>query len=143
MVDVSGKAQTYRIARARATLHMSAAAFRALRGATSAKGDALATAQIAGIGAAKRTAELIPLAHSIPLSGIDVGFEFESPRTLHITTEVRTKARTGVEMEALVAASVAALTIYDMTKAVDKAISIERVVLLEKRGGKSGSWRRA
>lgn len=142
MVDVSGKDATRRVARARALVRMSDAALRALREATLAKGDALATAQIAGIAAAKRTDELIPLAHSIPLSGVDVRFSFEGD-ALHIETEARTVAQTGVEMEALVAASVAALTIYDMVKAVDRGVTIERVELVEKSGGKSGTWRRA
>ncbi len=121
---------------------MGAAAFRALREATLAKGDALATAQIAGIVAAKRTDELIPLAHTLPLGGVDVRFEWKPPNRLRIEAEARTEARTGVELEALVAATVAALTLYDMTKALDKSIVIERVALLEKRGGKSGTWRR-
>ncbi len=142
MVDVSGKSSTRRTARAEAVVRLSETAFRALRDATLAKGDALAAAQIAGIAAAKRTDELIPLAHSIPLAGVDVRFSFEEPDAVRIETEARTIAQTGVEMEALVAASVAALTIYDMTKGIDKGIVIERVALLEKTGGKSGSWQR-
>jgi cyclic pyranopterin phosphate synthase len=143
MVDVSAKGATSRMARAEAIVRMSAEAFRALRDASLAKGDALATAQIAGIAAAKRTDELIPLAHTIPLTAASVRFEFVEPDALRIESEVRTTAQTGVEMEALVAASVAALTIYDMTKAVDKGIVVERIALLEKTGGKSGAWRRA
>lgn len=142
MVDVSAKGVTRRTARAQALVRMSAAAFRALRDATLKKGDALVTAQIAGIAAAKHTADLIPLAHTIGLTGVDVRFEFVAPDVLRIESEARTTAKTGVEMEALVAASVAALTIYDMTKAVDKGIVIERVALLSKTGGKSGTWRR-
>ncbi|MHB8441434.1 MAG: cyclic pyranopterin monophosphate synthase MoaC [Candidatus Tyrphobacter sp.] len=142
MVDVSSKRATRRVARAEAVVCMGAAAFRALREATLAKGDALMTAQIAGIAAAKRTDELIPLAHALPLGSIDVRFEWKPPNRLRIEAEARTNARTGVELEALVAATVAALTIYDMTKALDKGIAIERVALLEKRGGKSGTWRR-
>lgn len=143
MVDVSAKDATRRTARARATVRMSDAAFRALRDATLAKGDALAAAQIAGIAAAKRTDELIPLAHSIALSSVEVRFSLDEPGIVRIETEARTTAQTGVEMEALVAASIAALTIYDMTKAVDKGIAIERIELVEKTGGKSGSWRRS
>lgn len=142
MVDVGAKDATHRTARAEAIVRMRSDALRALREATLAKGDALVAAQIAAIAAAKRTGELIPLAHTIPLSGVDVRFEFLEPDALRIETEARTVARTGVEMEALVAASVAALTIYDMTKAIDKGITVERIVLLEKSGGKSGVWRR-
>lgn len=143
MVDVSAKAVTRRSARAEAIVRMSAEALRALRDASLAKGDALATAQIAGIAAAKRTDELIPLAHTIPLAGVDVRFSFDEPNTLRIEAQAHTTAQTGVEMEALVAASVAALTIYDMTKAIDKSIVVERIALLEKTGGKSGTWRRS
>lgn len=142
MVDVSAKDATRRTARAQAIVRMSDEAFRALQGAALAKGDALAAAQIAGITAAKRTDELIPLAHTIPLSGVDVSFSLEETGVVVIETQANTTAQTGVEMEALVAAAVAALTIYDMMKAVDKGIVIERVALLEKTGGKSGSWRR-
>lgn len=143
MVDVSAKAATRRSARAEAIVRMSAEALQALRDASLAKGDALATAQIAGIAAAKRTDELIPLAHTIPLSGVEVHFSFVEPDALRIEAQVHTTAQTGVEMEALVAASVAALTIYDMTKAMDKGIVVERIALLEKSGGKSGTWRRS
>jgi cyclic pyranopterin phosphate synthase len=142
MVDVGNKEPTHRVATAEAIVRMQPEALRALRDATLAKGDALAAAQIAGIAAAKRTDELIPLAHTVPLSGVDVAFEFLEPDALRVCTEARTVAQTGVEMEALVAASVAALTIYDMTKALDKGIVIERVALLSKSGGKSGTWRR-
>jgi cyclic pyranopterin phosphate synthase len=143
MVDVSAKAATRRSARAEAIVRMSAEALQALRDASLAKGDALATAQIAGIAAAKRTDELIPLAHTIPLSGVEVRFSFVEPGALRIEAQAHTTAQTGVEMEALVAASVAALTIYDMTKAMDRSIVIERIALLEKSGGKSGTWQRS
>lgn len=120
---------------------MSPDAQAALREATLPKGDAFVTAQIAGIMAAKQTANLIPLAHPLPLAKIDVRFEWADDGALRIEAEAVTTAQTGVEMEAMVAASVAALTIYDMTKAVDKGITIEGVRLLEKSGGKSGTWR--
>lgn len=140
MVDVGAKAITERLARAESRVRMSAAAAAALREATLPKGDAFVAAQIAGIMAAKRTAELIPLAHPLPLSSVEVAFEWTSPTEVRIEAIARTSAQTGVEMEALVAASVAALTIYDMTKALDKGIVIDGTRLLEKRGGKSGAW---
>jgi len=140
MVDVSNKGDSARTARAQALVRMSAEAQDALRQATLPKGDAFVAAQLAGIMAAKQTGSLIPLAHPLPLSSVDVRFEWTSDGALRIETEARTVARTGVEMEALVAASIAALTIYDMTKAVDKGIAIESVLLLEKTGGKSGHW---
>jgi len=111
-----------------------------LREATLPKGDAFVAAQLAGIMAAKQTGTLIPLAHPLPLSKVDVRFEWTADGALRIESEAHTVGRTGVEMEALVAASIAALTVYDMTKAVDKGIEIESVVLLEKTGGKSGHW---
>lgn len=141
MVDVSTKAVTERSAKAEAIVRMSAQARDALRGATLKKGDALAAAQIAGIAAAKQTGTLIPLAHTLPLSSVSVAFEWRD-EGLRIETEAKTAAQTGVEMEALVAAAVAALTIYDMIKGIDRAIVVERVTLLEKRGGKSGEWRK-
>jgi cyclic pyranopterin phosphate synthase len=140
MVDVSAKDVTVRTARAEARVGMSDEARAALRAATGPKGDALIAAQIAGVLAAKRTAELIPLAHSLPLSHADVLFEW-TPSGLRVEATASTTARTGVEMEAMVAASIAALTIYDMAKALDKTIVIESVRLLEKTGGKSGPWK--
>jgi len=119
---------------------MTPAARAALQEATLPKGDAFVAAQLAGVMAAKQTANLIPLAHSLPLSAVDVRFDWTPDGALRIETEARTVAQTGVEMEAMVAASVAALTIYDMTKALDKGITIESVRLLSKSGGKSGSW---
>jgi cyclic pyranopterin phosphate synthase len=139
MVDVGGKATTERSARARAEVNLGEKAAKAVREATLEKGDALVTAQIAGIMAAKQTAALIPLAHPIPLSSVDVTFTWEGD-VLFIDARARTVAQTGVEMEAMIAASVAALVVYDMTKAVDKGITIERVRLLQKSGGKSGTW---
>ncbi len=141
MVDVGAKAVTLRSARARATVRMTAASADALRAATLAKGDAFAAAQIAGILAAKQTAALIPLAHPLPLSSVDVCFSWSSSEVLRIDATARTSAQTGVEMEAMIAASIAALTIYDMTKSLEKGIVIEEVRLLEKSGGKSGTWR--
>ena len=122
---------------------MSPAARRALRAAASPKGDAFATAQIAGIMAAKQTAALIPLAHPLPLSSVDVRFGWRRDGALRIEAQARTSAQTGVEMEAMVAAAVAALTLYDMSKALDKGITIEALRLTSKSGGKSGRWERS
>jgi cyclic pyranopterin phosphate synthase len=141
MVDVGAKPSTARMARAEAHLHLSTVAAAALRAATLSKGDAFAAAQLAGILAAKRTAELIPLAHPIALGAVDVSFSWADETTLRIASRASTVGPTGVEMEALVAASVAALTIYDMCKALDKGIVVERIRLVEKTGGKSGDWR--
>ncbi len=138
MVDVSGKAVTERSATAEALVHMNASARSALREATLPKGDAFVAAQVAGIMAAKQTAALIPLAHTLPLDRVDVSFEWHDD-VLAVRGAARTSARTGVELEAMVAASVAALTIYDMTKALDKAIAIASVRLLFKSGGTSGN----
>jgi cyclic pyranopterin phosphate synthase len=132
MVDISHKGDSVRTARAQALVRMSFDAARALAEATLPKGDAFVAAQLAGILAAKQTGTLVPLAHTLPLASVDVRFE----------TEARTVGKTGVELEALVAATIAALTIYDMTKAVDKGIAIEGIELLEKTGGKSGRWTR-
>jgi cyclic pyranopterin monophosphate synthase len=143
MVDVSAKNPSARTARAEAYVRMSEAARRALIEATAPKGDAFVTAQLAGIMAAKQTATLIPLAHPLPLARVDVRFEWLADGALRVEAEATTVAQTGVEMEAMVAASVAALTIYDMSKALDKGITIESVRLLSKTGGKSGSWMRA
>jgi len=141
MVDVSGKASTARTALAVALVRMSPGAAAALREATLAKGDAFVAAQIAGIQAAKQTGTLIPLAHPLPLAAVTVDFSWEEPELLRIEASASTTAQTGVEMEAMIAASIAALTIYDMTKALDKGIVIEGVRLLSKTGGKSGAWR--
>jgi cyclic pyranopterin phosphate synthase len=141
MVDVGQKASTARTASARAQVRLAPAAATALRAATLPKGDAFVAAQIAGILAAKQTGALIPLAHTLPLASVEVGFAWTDSQTLCITTQAATTGQTGVEMEALVAASVAALTIYDMCKAVDKGIVIEAVRLEEKTGGTSGDWR--
>lgn len=140
MVDVSGKAPTARTARAQARVRLGADAAAALRGASLTKGDAFTAAQLAGIMAAKQTSALIPLAHPIPLAKVHVTFGWDGDLLL-IDATAQTTAQTGVEMEAMVAASIAALTIYDMAKAVEKGIAIESVRLLEKTGGKSGDWR--
>ncbi|HEV2262146.1 MAG TPA: cyclic pyranopterin monophosphate synthase MoaC [Candidatus Rubrimentiphilum sp.] len=139
MVDVSQKALTVRTARARARVRLGTAAAKALRDAGLSKGDALSAARLAGILAAKQTPALIPLAHTIPLGEVEVNFQWDDD-VLVIEAAARTSAQTGVEMEAMVAASVAALTIYDMTKAIEKGIAIESIALLEKTGGKSGTW---
>jgi cyclic pyranopterin phosphate synthase len=140
MVDVGAKPATARSARAEALVRLGAAAAEALRTATLAKGDALVAAQLAGIMAAKRTGELIPLAHALSVSSVEVAFAWEDDLTLRITTTANTVGPTGVEMEALVAAAAAALTIYDMCKAVDKGIAVDGLRLIAKSGGKSGSW---
>ena len=139
MVDVSSKKITARTAIARAYVAMSPEVLAALP--HNKKGDPLQIARIAGIAAAKKTSELIPLCHQIPLSHVAVEFKLY-PSGIEITATARTSAQTGVEMEALTAASIAALTIYDMTKALDKAIEIREIYLLEKTGGKSGVFRR-
>jgi cyclic pyranopterin phosphate synthase len=141
MVDVGAKAPSRRTARACALVRLPPRAAEALRQATLPKGDAFVAAQIAGIFAAKRTGDLIPLCHPIPLDAVDVRFTWDDETVLRIEALATTSAKTGVEMEALVAASVAALTVYDMCKSVDKGIVVEQVRLLEKTGGKSGDWR--
>ena len=142
MVDVGAKDATERRAVARATVRMSPETAAAVRAGDAPKGDVLGTARLAGILAAKRTDELIPLCHPLPLSFVDVATEV-GEATVTLTAEARTRAQTGVEMEALTAASVAALTVYDMVKGLEKGVEIAEVVLLEKTGGKSGDWRRA
>ena len=139
MVDVSAKQPTVREAEATAFVAMSKAVLRALP--RNPKGDPLEVARIAGILAAKRTSELIPMCHAIPLSKVDVQVEVQKDGVA-IRTLARTSAATGVEMEALLAASVAALTVYDMCKALDKGITIREIALLSKSGGKSGDYRR-
>jgi cyclic pyranopterin monophosphate synthase len=137
MVDVSGKSTTVRKAEASAFVVMTKAVIQAL--AINPKGDPLETARIAGIMAAKKTSELIPLCHPLPLSHVDVNLR-QCENGIAISSKVKTTAETGVEMEALVAASVAALTVYDMCKALDKGIEIREVVLQRKSGGKSGDY---
>ncbi|MCX6019275.1 MAG: cyclic pyranopterin monophosphate synthase MoaC [Chloroflexi bacterium] len=145
MVDVGAKDETRRAADAEAHVHMPLAAFAALRAGNLKKGDALGAARIAGIMAAKRTSELIPLCHPIALTKIEITcelIEHESHGEVLVCSHVECHGRTGVEMEALTAVSVAALTIYDMCKALDKGIVIEQIQLLAKSGGKSGNWHR-
>jgi len=140
MVDVGHKATTRRTARAEAHVRMLPATADVVRAAALPKGDALVAAQIAGILAAKQTGALIPLAHTLPLTSVDVRFSWLDGATLRIAAEAATTGQTGVEMEALVAASVAALTVYDMCKSIEKGIVIEGLRLLSKTGGKSGDW---
>jgi cyclic pyranopterin monophosphate synthase len=139
MVDVSGKAETRRTAKAHAFVRIRPDVLEKLP--ANPKGNPLEVARIAGILAAKRTAELIPMCHPLPLSHADVEIAVEAAG-VRIHAEAATSGQTGVEMEALTAASVAALTVYDMTKALDKGIEIQDVYLLEKTGGKSGDWKR-
>ncbi len=142
MVDVSAKPATARTARAAGSIRMSADALRAIRDNTLAKGDVLSVARIAGIQAAKRTADLIPLCHPLPLTDVQVRFTLDDALPgVRCEAEARTVAGTGVEMEAMVAVSVALVTVYDMTKSIDKGMQIDGVRLLEKTGGKSGTWR--
>ena len=142
MVDVSAKSKTVRRALAEGRITMSAAAFKAVRDAQLAKGDVLGTAHIAGVMAAKRTADLIPLCHPLALSDVQVRFTLDAKaKAVRCEAEVRTAGPTGVEMEALTAVAVALLTVYDMAKSADKAMRIGGVRLLEKDGGKSGAWR--
>ncbi len=143
LVDVGGQPTTARRALAEARVSLGEAAWTALSENSAAKGDVLAVARIAGIAAAKRTGELIPLCHPLGLDHVAVDFEpNEASKSLRVLAEARCEGKTGVEMEALTAASVAALTVYDMLKAVDKNMEIGELRLLEKSGGKSGDWRR-
>lgn len=142
MVDVSGKPPTGRQAVATARVRMAPAVLRQALEGNTPKGEVLGTARIAAIQAAKKTADLIPLCHPLPIDGIDVAFEQTRDNELLITCTVRSHARTGVEMEALTAASVAALTVYDMTKAADKAIEIGPIRLEHKSGGAGGDFNR-
>jgi len=139
MVDVTDKLQTQRIARAEAMVEMASATVKLLRNNKLPKGNALEVARIAGIQAAKQTSSLIPLCHPLPLTHVDVSIEIIRTGA-RIESTATTKAETGVEMEALMAATLAALTLYDMCKAVEKGISIGPIRLLEKSGGKSGHW---
>jgi cyclic pyranopterin phosphate synthase len=143
MVDVGDKPATERSAVARGLVRAQAATWALIRNRKIAKGDVLEVARLAGIMAAKRTAELIPLCHTIQLAGIEVTFEFPADDELAIEVRVHAVDRTGVEMEALTAVSVAALTVYDMCKSVDRGLTIEQVRLEEKAGGRSGVYVRA
>lgn len=141
MVDISAKPETLREAVAEGRISMSTDALAAIREGTAKKGDVLATARIAGIMAAKKTAELIPLCHPLALTKVAVDFTFDD-NGIRVTAMARLTGQTGVEMEAMTAASVALLTIYDMAKALDKAMVISDIRLLSKNGGKSGDWTR-
>jgi len=143
MVDVSEKTSTPRIAKAQAVVRLNGETYEKVRSGGMKKGDVLAVAQVAGIMAAKRTSDLIPMCHPIALTGADIDFRFDGAlHTITVTATVRCTGQTGVEMEALTAASTAALTIYDMCKAVQRDITITDICLLEKSGGKSGEYRR-
>jgi cyclic pyranopterin phosphate synthase len=138
LVDVSAKAETARYARARAVVRMSRAAAERVAAGDAPKGDVATVARLAAIQAAKRTDELIPLAHSLPLTHVDPSITVDADAgTVTIVAEARTSARTGVEMEAMVACSVGALAVYDMVKGIEQGVVIERVELLDKTGGKS------
>lgn len=142
MVDVAGKVETHRTAVASALVRMEPATLALVRERGMIKGDVLEVARLAGIMAAKKTADLIPLCHPLPLTSVRILFTFPDESGIQIEATVETVARTGVEMEALTAVSVAALTIYDMCKSADRAMVVERVRLEAKRGGKSGGFRR-
>ncbi|WP_276353885.1 cyclic pyranopterin monophosphate synthase MoaC [Cohnella caldifontis] len=140
MVDVTEKPVTSRTALAEASVRMAPETLRRIKEGGVAKGDVLAVAQVAGIQAAKKTSDWIPMCHPLPLTGVNLRFEDNGRDVLTITAEVKTTGRTGVEMEALTAVSAAALTVYDMCKAIQKDMAIENVRLLEKTGGKSGDY---
>lgn len=143
MVDVTDKAVTHRLGRAAGTITMRPETLAAIRGNSVAKGDVITVAKIAGVMAAKRTAELIPLCHPLPITDVQVSIvEAEDACGLRVEASVRTTGRTGVEMEALTAVSVALLTIYDMAKAMDRHMSLTDICLLEKDGGRTGYWTR-
>ena len=143
MVDVGDKPVSQRSARASATVTMNPATLARIQNGQFRKGNVLEVARLAGIQAAKRTDELIPLCHSLPLDGVEIGFSFPDNSSVRIESMVRVTARTGVEMEALTAAAVASLTIYDMCKSVDRVMQIGQIQLEEKSGGRSGHFIRA
>ncbi len=141
MVDVSGKAETHRVARASGVIRMQPATLALIQSGQAAKGDVIGIARIAAIQASKRTAELIPLCHPLPLTRVSVSFDIDTTASLvRCTVQVETRGRTGVEMEALTAVQIGLLTIYDMCKAADRGMVMGDIRLLEKRGGKSGDW---
>jgi cyclic pyranopterin phosphate synthase len=143
MVDVGSKPQTDRVAVARAIVRMTPATAAAVLAGDAPKGDVVGTARLAAIQAAKRTDEWIPLAHTLPLDAVDVDVEVDAERgTVSVTTTARVHARTGVEMEAMVGCAAGALCVYDMVKGLERGVTLERVELLEKHGGRSGTWRR-
>ena len=141
MVDVGGKAETRRVARAAGSIRMQAAALAAIAGGSAKKGDVIGIARIAAIQAAKRTSELVPLCHPLPLTHVQVDFALDADaNAVHCTVQCETLGRTGVEMEALTAVQVGLLTVYDMVKAIDRGMVIGDIRVLEKHGGKSGDW---
>ena len=143
MVDVGKKDESERVAIAEARVRMSPGTAAAIERGDAPKGDVVGVARIAGIQAAKRTAELVPLAHPLPLTFVDVRAEVDSGAgVVTLTGEARTVGRTGVELEAMTACTAAALTVYDMAKGIERGVEIERVALLSKSGGRSGEWRR-
>ena len=142
MVDVGDKAETRRTARASAVVRMAPATLTLIRDKALSKGDVLEVARLAGIMGAKRTADLIPLCHPLPLTSVTLDFTYADPDALRIEATAKVFGRTGVEMEALTAVSIAALTVYDMCKAVDRGMVIDRVQLEEKSGGRRGPYRR-
>jgi cyclic pyranopterin monophosphate synthase len=143
MVDVTAKSETHRVARAAGTIRMKSATLDAIRGNQIAKGDVLGVARLAGVMAAKKTSDLIPLCHPLPLHDVDVQLTIDANLPgIRVEATSQTVARTGVEMEALTAVSVALLTVYDMTKAIDREMVIGDIVLLAKTGGKEGVWSR-
>ncbi|MCX7946226.1 MAG: cyclic pyranopterin monophosphate synthase MoaC [Hydrogenophilus sp.] len=143
MVDISPKPETHRVAIAEGRIRMAPATLEAIAAGTTPKGDLFAAARIAAILAAKRTGELIPLCHPLPLTQIAVDFALEPPDAIRCTVRAETVARTGVEMEALTGCAVALLTLYDMAKALDRGMVLETIQLIAKRGGKSGEWSRS
>ncbi|MGD9831488.1 MAG: cyclic pyranopterin monophosphate synthase MoaC [Piscinibacter sp.] len=141
MVDVSAKSETHRVARATGTIRMQPATLALITAGTAKKGDVIGVARIAAIQAAKRTAELIPLCHPLPITRVAVDFEIdEAGNSVRCTAQVETLGRTGVEMEALTAVQVGLLTVYDMCKAADRGMVMDGIRVLEKHGGKSGDW---
>ena len=141
MVDVAAKAETHRIARATGTIRMLPATLALIASGSAKKGDVIGVARIAAIQAAKRTAELVPLCHPLPITRVAVEFELDAAaNSVRCTAQVETVGRTGVEMEALTAVQIGLLTLYDMCKAIDRGMVITDVRLLEKQGGKSGHW---
>jgi cyclic pyranopterin phosphate synthase len=142
MVDVGDKPVTRRVARASGLVRMAAETLVLIRDRKAAKGDVLEVARLAGIMATKRTADLIPLCHPLPIESVTIDFTFADEHTIRIEATVQVEAKTGIEMEALTCVSVAALTVYDMCKGVDRGIAIERIQLEEKSGGRSGHWQR-
>jgi cyclic pyranopterin phosphate synthase len=144
MVDVAAKAETHRVARAAGSIRMLPATFALMAGGQAKKGDVIGVARIAAIQGAKRTAELVPLCHPLPITRVAVEFELDAAtHTVHCTAQVETLGRTGVEMEALTAVQVGLLTVYDMLKAADRGMVMTDIRVLEKSGGKSGDWRAA